>query len=130
MATEVWIEGDVDAAFREYLEAVLGPGMVGRVQHAAVDGPLPQVVVMRLGGYATDISYQIDVWANTRDEAWLYTTIIVGGIETAAEAWFSLVPDARARIIGTRVESIRWMPDDLTNVPRYVVEATVAGIMA
>jgi hypothetical protein len=130
MATEVWPEADVDAAVRQYLEAVLGPAMAGRVQHAAVDGPLPQVVVMRIGGYGTDISYQIDVWGNTRDEAWLYAAIVAGAIETAAEVWPTVMAGAVARVIGTKVESIRWFPDDLTDTPRYIVEATIAGIMA
>jgi hypothetical protein len=130
MATEAWIEADVDGAFREYLEVALGPAMLGRVQHAATDGPLPQVVVMRLGGYATDISYQIDVWDETRDGAWLLTATVAGAVEVASEAWASLMPSAHARIIGTRVESIRWLPDDVTDTPRYVVEVTVSGTIA
>lgn len=113
-----WV--DVEALVRQYLRDAV-PELGRRVFFGAdARAELPQAVVFRIAGPDDSALVQVDVWAATKAEAAAVATVVAGALDRAAR----FVHDG-AVLVGASVDNIRWMPDDDSNLPRYIVESTV-----
>lgn len=118
-----WV--DVEAAVRAWARGAM-PSVSGRVFFAFAErADLPQIVVWRLGGPDDRCLVQFDVWANTKAEA-------AGAAAELATALDGLIRyvGAGALLHGAVVIDARWMPDDTSDLPRYIVDATVTATAA
>ncbi|MBM4438462.1 MAG: hypothetical protein FJ029_14820 [Actinobacteria bacterium] len=112
-----WV--DVERAVRAWARQVL-PDLEGRVFFGASNGArMPQVVLTRVAGPDDRCLIQFDVWAETKAAA----AGVAAVLATAAERLGRYVGDG-VLLHGARVESVRWQPDEESDAPRYIVEAT------
>jgi hypothetical protein len=95
-----------------------------------VNGTLPasstQIVVQRIGGPDEACLVQFDVWgpALSVGQARRTAASLAAELATALDAVARYVTDD-AILHGALVESSRWLPDEESDRPRYIVEATV-----
>ncbi len=112
-----WV--DVESAVRAWARQAL-PSLDGRAFFGfSNDASLPQVVLVRIAGPDDRCLLQFDCWAETK----------AGSAQLAADLATAL--DGLDRFIhqetvlhGARVEGVRWQPDQESDAPRHVVEAT------
>lgn len=112
-----WV--DVESAVRAWGRSVL-PELEERVFFGfSNDAPLPQVVLTRITGPDDRCLVQFDCWAETKAGA----AALAADLATAIDALAHYV-DEETVLHGARIEGIRWQPDQESDTPRYVVEAT------
>lgn len=112
-----WV--DVESAVRVWARSVL-PVLEERVFFGfSNDASLPQVVLTRITGPDDRCLVQFDCWAATKAEA----TTLAADLATAIDALARYVDDETV-LHGARIEGVRWQPDQESDTPRYVVEAT------
>lgn len=112
-----WV--DVEDAVRAWARGAL-PAIDGRVFFGASnDAAMPQVVLSRIGGPDGRCLIQFDVWAKTKAAA----AQVAASLATAIDALGRYTHD-QTLLLGARVEGVRWLPDEESDTPRYVVEAT------
>ncbi|MFA7297317.1 MAG: hypothetical protein WC211_09080 [Dehalococcoidia bacterium] len=112
-----WV--DVEGAIRAWARWVL-PALEERAFFGfSNDAPLPQVVLTRISGPDDRCLVQFDCWAETKAEA----AMLAADLATAIDAIAHYVDDETV-LHGARIEGIRWQPDQESDTPRYVVEAT------
>lgn len=118
-----WV--DVESLVRQYLRDNVP--VLGRRVFFGADGraDLPQAVVFRIAGPDDAAMVQVDVWAATKADAAAAAGEVAGALDRAARFRHD-----GAVLVGASVDSIRWMPDDDSNLPRYIVEATVYAAAA
>lgn len=118
-----WV--DVEVATREWVRDALDT--LGRraffgYSNAAV---LPQVVVQRVGGVDTACRMQFDVWNDSKATACAVALQLASALDALASYSFQGV-----QLKGAVVEQVRWLPDDESDAPRYIVEAVIAAYAA
>ena len=112
-----WV--DVEDAVRAWVREAL-PDLEGRVFFGANnDAAMPQVVLSRITGPDNRCLIQFDAWADTKAAA----AQLAADLATALDALGRYTHDATL-LHGARVEGVRWLPDEESDTPRYVVEAT------
>lgn len=122
MVAEARLWGDVEITVRTWARAAL-PQLTGRVFFAGEGKALfPQIALFRVSGVDSEALIQFDVWARTKAQA----AQVAADLASAADA----VSGFRAngvQLKSTRVEGIDWLPDQESNMPRYVVQVTFAA---
>lgn len=114
------VEGLVRAWAREVLTSLSGRVFFGYSNDAA----LPQVVLAKVAGTDMDALIQFDCWAATKAAA----ATVAAELSEAADA-LGRYAGSGAALIGANVESDgRWLPDDESDTPRYVVEITFTAV--
>lgn len=112
-----WV--DVEDAVRAWARAAL-PDLDGRVFFGASNAAaLPQVVLSRVGGPDGRCLVQFDVWAKPKAAA----AQLAASLATAVDG-LGRYAHGTTLLHGARVEGVRWLPDEESDTPRYVVEAT------
>ena len=112
-----WV--DVEDAVRAWAREAL-PAIEGRVFFGASnDAAMPQVVLSRIGGADGRCLIQFDVWAKTKATA----AQLAASLATAVDG-LGRYTHGTTLLLGARVEGVRWLPDEESDTPRYVVEAT------
>lgn len=130
MVAEPRIYVDVEAAVRAWArEAVASIPNVyqqGRVffgaNPALANQGATQIVLERISGPDDECLIQFDVWSGKSKRASAATT--AAALATAADALGRYVHGSTL-LLGARVENPgRWLPDEASDMPRYVVEVT------
>ena len=112
-----WV--DVESAVRAWAREAL-PALDGHVFFGASnDAAMPQVVLTRIAGPDDRCVIQFDVWAETKAAA----AVLAAELATAADG-LARYAHENTVLHGARVESVRWQPDEESDTPRYVVDAT------
>lgn len=112
-----WV--DVESALRAWVRQAL-PSLDGRAFFGfSNDATLPQVVLTRISGPDDRCLVQFDCWADTKAES----AQLAADLATAIDALARYV-DGETVLHGARIDGIRWQPDQESDTPRYVVEAT------
>jgi len=115
-----WV--DIETALRSWARAAL-PVLEGRVFFGApADSALPLVTLHRIAGTDDRCLVQFDCWAALKAEAAITATAVATALDALTHAEHDGV-----LLHGATVEQIRWLPDEESNTPRYVVEATVVA---
>ncbi|MBM4414902.1 MAG: hypothetical protein FJ035_01225 [Chloroflexi bacterium] len=118
-----WV--DVEDAIRAWGREAL-PDLEGRVFFGfSNDAALPQVVLTRIAGPDDRCLIQFDLWAATKAAA----AAVAAELCTAVDALGRFTHEQTV-LHGARVEQVRWQPDEESDTPRYVVEATFAASAA
>lgn len=117
---------DVEAAVREWArDAVTTADR--RVFFAANNKVnAPQIVLFRIAGTDEDCLLQCDCWAPKKEQA----SAMAVELETAAHALGRYESTDGVILHGMRVDNSRWLPDEESLTPRYVVEITVTATAA
>lgn len=104
--------------------------VAGKVFMAMPTGsPVPSVVLSRVGGSpprGSDVPVDFarisfSIWASTRPQAKDITKALVGEIESIA--YTGAVDTPAGRIDGAEVINWLWLPDPVSDTPRYIVDA-------
>ena len=112
-----WV--NVEDAVRAWARGAL-PTIDGRVFFGANnDAAMPQVGLSRITGPDDRCLVQFDVWAETKAAA----AQLAADLATALDALGRYTHETTL-LHGARVEGVRWLPDEESDTPRYVVEAT------
>lgn len=112
-----WV--DIEAAVRAWARSVMTT-LDGRVFFGyAVDAAKSQIVLMRIAGPDDRCLIQFDVWAEGKAQA----AALAAELATAVDA-LGRYTHENVLLHGAVVEGVRWQPDEESNVPRYVVDAT------
>lgn len=112
-----WV--DVESAVRAWVRQAL-PSLDGRAFFGFNnDAPLPQVVLARIAGTDDRCLVQFDCWAETKVES----AQLAADLATALDA-LSRFTHGQTVLHGARVDGVRWQPDQESDSPRHVVEAT------
>lgn len=112
-----WV--DVESAVRAWARAAL-PALDNRVFFGVSnEAAMPQVVLTRIAGPDDRCLIQFDVWGETKAAA----AALAADIATAADALTRYLHES-SLLLGARVESVRWRPDEESDTPRYVVDVT------
>lgn len=110
-----WV--DVEGAVRQWARDEVG-GAQGRVFFGYnEEAALPQVVLWRIGGPDDACRMQCDVWDATKAGA----QSLAAQLATAADA-LSRFTHNGVRLAGALVEDVRWMPDEESDQPRYIMD--------
>jgi hypothetical protein len=112
-----WV--DVEGAICPWARSVL-PALDERVFFGVSnDAPLPQVVLTRISGPDDRCLVQFDCWGETKAAS----AQLAADLATAIDTLTRHVDDETV-LHGARLEGVRWQPDQESDTPRYVVEAT------
>lgn len=112
-----WV--DVENAVRAWAREAL-PALDDRVFFGVSnDAAMPQVVLSRIAGPDDRCLIQFDAWAETKAAA----AALAADLAAAADALTRYTHETTL-LLGARVESVRWQPDEKSDNPRYVVDAT------
>jgi len=119
-----WV--DVEGAIRSWIREAI-PSVNSRVFFGTNDtvfkNKQSQIVLFRVAGPDDDCLIQCDVWAATKAEA----AALAAELATAADAlarysWEGVL------LLSATVDSVRWLPDEAADTPRYIVEMTIFAI--
>jgi hypothetical protein len=108
---------DVEDAVREWGRQTLTSRVFFGVNN---DADFPQVIVRRIGGPDAECLIQFDVWGDTKNQAALAAAELATGLLA-----LSGFDHAGMRLHGASEPSTRWLPDENSDDPRYIVETTV-----
>ena len=112
-----WV--DVESAVRAWAREAL-PVLDDRVFFGVSnDADMPQVALTRIAGPDDRCLIQFDVWGETKAAA----AALAADLATAADALGRYTHDTTL-LLGARVESVRWQPDEESDTPRYIVDVT------
>lgn len=122
--THVDVEGAVRAWARETIASLEGRVFFG-VNNELAKTKAIQVVLAKVAGNDMDALIQFDCWAASKADAAATAAELSSAVETLGRyAGFDGV-----LLLGARLDSDgRWLPDEETNTPRYVVEATFTAV--
>lgn len=112
-----WV--DVESAVRAWTREALPSLNGGAFFGFSNDAPLPQVVLSRIGGPDDRCLVQLDCWAETKAAS----AQLAADLATALDG-LDRFTHQQTVLHGARVESVRWQPDQESDTPRHVVEAT------
>lgn len=116
----IWVdvEGAVRAWIREAVTSANNRVFFGTNDTVFEKGD-SQIVLFRVAGPDDNCLIQCDVWAKTKAAA----AALAAELATAADglarySWEGVL------LHSASVDSIRWLPDDAADTPRYIVEIT------
>jgi hypothetical protein len=113
----VWV--DVEKTVRTWARTVM-PALAGRVFFGVNNKTDPrQTVLRRVAGTDEECLVQFDVWAETKETAAQDTATLCSAVDGLAS-----FTSGGVRLHGGRVDNIVWLPDDVSDRPRYVVDVT------
>lgn len=118
MVAEAYVAVDVEKAVRAWCRDAGFTAFFG-VNNG---GSFPQVVIMRVAGSDEECLIQFDVWADTKQAASDTAALLRTKLSELSN--FDI---AGIRLHGSSESTARWLPDDLSDKPRYIVEATVSA---
>lgn len=114
-----WV--DVESAVREWVRDSI-PDVSRRAFFGpAKDAPLPQIVVYRVAGADANCAIQFDVWGQSKAQAATIAAVLCSAIDALSRYVYAT---AGVLLHGAAVDSERWQPDDESDAPRYIVDAT------
>lgn len=118
-----WV--DVEAALREWARDFCT--LVNRRVFFGSNGDpktepalFPQIVLFRIAGPDDRALIQFEAWAATKAQA----AAVAAELATAADAMSRYVHNGTL-LHGASVDGVRWLPDEASDVPRYIVDVTV-----
>lgn len=115
-----WV--DVESAIQAWARAVV-TGADSRVFFGADNrAAMPQIVLFRIGGPDDQALIQFDVWADTKAQA----ATLAAELCTVADN-LSRYEHEGTLLKGAVVEGSSWQPDEESNKPRYIVQATFSA---
>lgn len=121
--TWVDVEGAVRSWARDSIDLIGRRAFFGYSAGAARVGA--QVVLTRLGGPDDEALFQFDCWASTKEA----TAVLAAEVASEADALARYV-SGETLLHGAVVESIRWVPDPVSDAPRHVVDVTFTATAA
>ncbi len=69
--------------------------------------------------------FSLHTVADSRDECWQIAAAIVDVLEQAREQQYS---DGVTTVVNAQTVGVRWLPDEDSDAPRYVVEALITTV--
>jgi len=110
---------DVEAAVRAWARDVLDVKVFFGVNQEA---DFPQVIIRRVGGADDRALIQFDCWADTKADAAAAAAQLCTELTGVGTVDYEGVRLHDALWLGTR-----WLPDEASDTPRYIVEAQFAA---
>jgi hypothetical protein len=125
MVAEARLHGDVEQCVRTWARGAL-PSIDGRVFFGANNqAAMPQVSLFRVSGPDHEVLIQFDVWAS-KSQGKAQAAQLAAELETAADGVGGFISDG-VQLKSARIEDNQWLPDDESNLPRYIVQVTFAA---
>lgn len=119
-----------DVAKNWVLGTSVAPLVNGKIFMAMPKGsPLPSVVLSRVGGSppaGSDVNDDLArisfiIWAAQRAQAKAITAALISEIESLA--YTGAVDTPAGRLDAAQVVNVLWLPDPVSDTPRYIVDA-------
>lgn len=117
--TWVDVEGALRAFIREKVTSVDSRVFFG-TNETVFKNKDTQIVLFRVAGPDDNCLIQCDVWGQTKaDAAALAAELATAADSLARYSWEGVL------LHSASVDSVRWLPDDAADTPRYIVELTI-----
>lgn len=126
MVAEAVVHVDVEGAVRTWLRSALPDVRVMfGVNNAA---SFPQITFFRVAGTDEDALFQFDVWGG-KGAGKASVADVAADLATALDGLSGYVA-AGVRLHGADKPRVSWLPEPVTDRPRYVVEASIFATAA
>lgn len=113
-----WV--DIESALRSWARDAV-PSVDRRVFFGVNDrAAMPQIVLFRIFGPDDRALIQFDAWGDTKSQAASVGAELCTALDALSHTVYGDVI-----LHGSRVDAVRWQPDEESDQPRYTIDAVV-----